>query len=757
MPQKGVSLAKKNKRRKRLNNLSNVGAFFVSLLAIFCFTLIIVVGYVFINAVSVVAGDPVINIENVRDNQNQTSFLYATDSDGKQIEMLRLHGEENRIWVDFDQIPKQMKDAFIALEDKRFNDHHGVDWIRTIGVFIKQNDQGGSTITQQLVKNVTGNNEVTYVRKYNEILSALNLERNFSKDDILEAYLNTIYLGQGCYGVETAAETYFGKSVDELNVAECAVIAAITQWPYSYDPINNPDNNRVRQLYCLSEMLSQGKITKQEYDDAVAFDLIYTTDDDYVTSEAELERRENEKNAKTSSEFQSFYVDYVIDDVIERLQSDCGYSENEAREAIYGGGLRIYTAVDLDVQKTVEDVYVNRKGFADTKNAQSAITIMDYKGRVVAICGQAGEKEGNRVLNRASSSPRQPGSSIKPLTAYSPAIEEDEVTWSSYLLDYAVSYMGWRTHNANGTYGSGSNVTVQRALARSLNTISARLVINMVGIEKSYDYLVNKYHISTAVPESDKSAAPLSVGAMTYGATSLEMTAAYAAFGNGGYYYQPYSFYYIEDANGKVLVDNRNNKGEQVISTGTAEVMRHMLMTVTTSSYGTGGSYKVDGFQTFAKTGTTDDNYDKWFVGGTPYYVAAVWYGYDIPEAIYASGNPAGRVYKTVFDRIHENLEDKDFEDLDGAVEEYYCTETGKLASSSCYSTAAGWYKKDNLPEYCSGHYSSGSSYDDDDDDDDNDSHGTNTGGSSTVTQPAEPTPTAPTPDTNTEPQAPVE
>lgn len=757
MPQKGVSSAKKNKRRKRLNNLSNVGAFFVSLLAIFCFTLIIVVGYVFINAVSVVAGDPVINIENVRDNQNQTSFLYATDSNGKQIEMLRLHGEENRIWVDFDQIPKQMKDAFIALEDKRFNDHHGVDWIRTIGVFIKQNDQGGSTITQQLVKNVTGNNEVTYVRKYNEILSALNLERNFSKDDILEAYLNTIYLGQGCYGVETAAETYFGKSVDELNVAECAVIAAITQWPYSYDPINNPDNNRVRQLYCLSEMLSQGKITKQEYDDAVAFDLIYTTDDDYVPSEAELERRENEKNAKTSSEFQSFYVDYVIDDVIERLQSDCGYSENEAREAIYGGGLRIYTAVDLDVQKTVEDVYVNRKGFADTKNAQSAITIMDYKGRVVAICGQAGEKEGNRVLNRASSSPRQPGSSIKPLTAYSPAIEEDEVTWSSYLLDYAVSYMGWRTHNANGTYGSGSNVTVQRALARSLNTISARLVINMVGIEKSYDYLVNKYHISTAVPESDKSAAPLSVGAMTYGTTSLEMTAAYAAFGNGGYYYQPYSFYYIEDANGKVLVDNRNNKGEQVISTGTAEVMRHMLMTVTTSSYGTGGSYKVDGFQTFAKTGTTDDNYDKWFVGGTPYYVAAVWYGYDIPEAIYASGNPAGRVYKTVFDRIHENLEDKDFEDLDGAVEEYYCTETGKLASSSCYSTAAGWYKKDNLPEYCSGHYSSGSSYDDDGDDDNNDSHSTNTGGSSTVTQPAEPTPTAPTPDTNTEPQAPVE
>lgn len=727
MPQKGT--AAKAKSRKRRNKLSNAGAFLISLLAIVGFTLVIVVGYVFFNAVSVVNGDPVINLTSARNNQNQTSFLYATDSDGKQIEVLRLHGEENRIWVDFDQIPQQMKDAFIALEDKRFNDHHGVDWIRTIGVFVKQNDQGGSTITQQLVKNITGNSQVTYVRKFNEILSALNLEKNFSKDDILEAYLNTIYLGQGCYGVETAAEVYFGKSVDELNVSECAVIAAITQWPYSYDPINNPENNRTRQIYCLDEMLAQGKITKEQYDEAVAYDLIYTTDDDYVPSEAELERRENEKNAKASTEFQSFYVDYVIDDVIDRLQSDCGYSESEAREAIYGGGLRIYTAVDLDVQKATEDIYVNRKGFEDRKNSQSAITIMDYKGRVVAIVGQAGEKEGNRVLNRASSSPRSPGSSIKPLASYSPAIELNEITWSTYLLDSAVTYNGWRTQNSGGGYGSGSNVTVQNALARSLNTIAARIVINLVGVDTSYDYLVNKYHITTAVESSDKSAAPLSVGSMTYGTTTLEMAAAYAAFGNGGYYYKPYSFYYIEDANGKILIDNRNNKGEQVISTGTAEVMRHLLMTVTTS--GTGASYKVSGFETYAKTGTTDDNNDKWFCGGTPYYVGAVWYGYDIPEHIYTWGNPAGAVYKTVFDAIHKNLESKSFENLDAAVQMRYCTETGKLASSSCYSTAVGWYKKDNLPAYCTGHYYTNTK----DDDDENNSGGNENKTSVSVTE----------------------
>ncbi len=475
--------------------------------------------------------------------------------------------------------------------------------------------------------------------------------------------------------------------------------------PYSYDPINHPDKNRERQVYCLDEMLDQGKITREEYDAAIAYDLVFTNDEDYVPSEAEIERRKNENIVKDSSEFQSFYVDYVIDDVIDRLQSDCGYSYNEARDAIYGGGLRIYTAVDLDIQKKTENIYVNRKGFEDTKNAQSAITIMDYKGRVVAIVGQAGVKEGNRVLNRASSSPRSPGSSIKPLTSYSPAIELNEITWSSFLLDSAVSYGGWRTRNADGGYGSGYNVTVQNALARSLNTIPARIIINMIGTNTAYDYLVNKYHITTADKDLDNSAAPLSIGSMTYGVTSLEMTAAYAAFGNGGYYYKPYSFYYIEDANGKVLIDNRNNKGEQVISTGTAEVMRHLLMTVTTSSYGTGSSYKVSGFETYAKTGTTDDNNDKWFVGGTPYYVAAVWYDYDIPEYINTWGNPAGAVYKTVFDSIHEDLPDKEFEDLDDAVEKYYCTDTGKLASSSCYSTAVGWYKKDNLPEYCSGHY----------------------------------------------------
>jgi len=716
-------MAKKAKKGNR--KFSNLGAFLISLIAIAGFTCIIIFGYVFINVLAVMNGDPVINLESAKNNQNQTSFLYAKDSDGKDIEILRLHGTENRIWVDYDQIPQSMIDSFIALEDKRFEDHHGVDWIRTVGVLVKPENagQGGSTITQQLVKNITGNNEVTYVRKYNEILTALNLEKNYSKEQILEAYLNTLYLGQGCYGVETASETYFGKSVSELNYAECAVIAGITQKPYSLDPLLNPENNRNRQIQCLDDMLEQKKITKEQYNEAVNYDLIFTNDDDYVPSAEEIERQKNKVEVQGDSEFNSFYVDFVISSLSKELQKELGCSQKEASGLIYGGGLKIYTAVDLDVQKKLEDVYVKKTNWLD-RSAQSAMTIMDYSGRVVAICGQAGEKEGNMVLNRASDSPRSPGSTIKPLSAYAPAIESGDITWGSSVKDYAFYYAGeLRPKNYNGSYGSGDNVSIPTALAQSLNTVPARIIYNMLGFETSFDWVKNKFHISTVVDEKDAALSPLSVGSMTYGLTSLELCAAYAAFGNGGQYFEPYAYYRVENSQGEVIIDHRNPKGEQIMSPDTADVMNHLLQLVTTRSDGTGYNYKVSGFTNYAKTGTTDDNYDKWMVGGTPYYVAATWYGYDIPKTIYTSANPAGRIYKTVMDKVHSGLDrDKEFEYTGNAVQKYYCTATGKLASSSCYSTALGWFTEDNIPGYCSGHYYVKS---DDDEKEDSDSSAT--------------------------------
>ncbi|MBQ8782886.1 MAG: transglycosylase domain-containing protein [Clostridia bacterium] len=702
-------MATATKKKKNKNSVSTAGAILISILAVIMFTGIIVFGYVGINLLTFVNGDASITLSSIKSSLNQTTFLYATDSDGQTVELTRLHGTENRVWIDLEDISETMQKAFVALEDQRFYEHNGVDWIRTIGVFLKNNDQGGSTITQQLIKNITGKNEVTYVRKYHEILTALNIEKAYaaegynSKDVILEAYLNTVYLGKGCYGVKTAAETYFGKDVSELNIAECATIAAITKNPYSSDPIGNPEKNRKRMEYCLECMLGEGYITQQEYEEALNYELILTNSEKYVSDGED----EEEEAAETNTDIQSFYVDYVISDVIDDLMETQNCSYSEASGMIYGGGLQIYTAVDLDVQEILEDVYVNKKSFADKKNAQSSMTIMDYEGRVVGIIGQAGKKEGNRVLNRAVDSPRPAGSTIKPLSSYGPAIESDEITYSTAILDKSCTTINGRQwpKNYSGNFGSGSYVTVQNALARSLNTVPARIIKDMIGVSTSYKYLTEKMGFTT-LTEEDEDLARLSIGSLSYGMTTLEMTAAYCAYGNGGKYYEPYSYYKVTDSNGDILLDNTSNSGEQIFSAETAEIVRELMKTVVTSPVGTGRGDGVSGFETFAKTGTTDDYKDRWFAGGTPYYFATVWYGYDQPKAINASGNPAGDIFKTVMDRVHKNLADKEFEITSDIVKKYYCSTCGKLASSTTGSSMAGWYKSDNLPGYCAGHAS---------------------------------------------------
>ncbi len=703
-------MASATKKKKNKNSVSTAGAIIISILAVIMFTGIIVLGYVGINILTFINGDASITLASIKSSLNQTTFLYATDSEGKTVELTRLHGTENRVWIDMEDISQDMRNAFVALEDKRFYNHNGVDWKRTIGVFLKNNDQGGSTITQQLIKNITGNNDVTYVRKYHEILTALNIEKAYAaegydaKDVILEAYLNTVYLGKGCYGVKTAAETYFGKDVSELNIAECATIAAITKNPYSSDPINHLEKNRKRMEYCLECMLGEDYITQEQYDEALNYELVFTNSENYVADEDD--KKEEEKKPEPV-EINSYYVDFVIDQVINDLMETQHCSYSEASGQIYGGGLQIYTAVDLDVQEILEDVYVNKKSFVDKKNAQSSMTIMDYEGRVVGIIGGAGKKEGNRVLNRAVDSPRPPGSTIKPLSSYGPAMESNDITWSSAVLDKSCTTINGRPwpKNYSGNTGSGSYVTVQNALARSLNTIPARIIKDMLGPKTSYKYLVEKMDFTTLV-EADEDLARLSIGSLSYGMTSLEMTAAYCIYGSGGKYYKPYSYYKVTDANGDILLDNTSNSGEQIFTVETAEIMREMMKTVITSSVGTGKGYGVSGFETFAKTGTTDDYRDRWFAGGTPYYFASVWYGYDQPKAINASSNPAGDIFKAVMDRVHKNLADKKFEINGDIVKKYYCAACGKLSSSTTGSSMAGWYKTDSLPGYCTGNHS---------------------------------------------------
>ncbi len=689
-----------NKKNKKINKFLLVLNGFFSVAAL---TVIIVVSYVLFNAISVINGDLIVNLEEYKENQNQTSFIYAYDKDGNTVELARLHGEEDRVWVDLDDMSPYMSKAFIALEDTRFESHHGVDWIRTIGVIVvpKNLGQGGSTLTQQLIKNLTHEDSVTIVRKFNEILTALNLEKNYNKDVIMEAYLNTAYFGSGCYGVKTASEKYFGKDISELNAAECAVIASITQKPTAYNPLLNPEDNKIRQSYCLEMMKKMGALSEEEYNEAINYELIFTNSEKYVPDE-----NDEQINITEEETNHSFYVDYVRQCVQRDLMEEYGYSKQQASDQILYGGLKIYAAVDLEVQEVLEDVYVNRKSFPNIKSkegdkVQSAMTIMDYNGRVVAIVGAADEKKGPLCLNRAANSYRQPGSTIKPLATYAPAIELNLINYSSKIKDYAIPVNGklW-PHNVNGTLGSGNNVTVEYAIQQSHNTVPTRIIKNDLGIDTSFEFLRDRFHLTKLDEQNDRALSPLATGALTNGTTTVEMASAYATFGNGGVYYTPYSYYKVTNSQGtQILLSNEDPIGEQVISEETSDIICELLQTVSTSNFG--DAPNVRKFQIMAKTGTTSKQNDRWFCAGTPYYVASVWFGFDKQETLNTSGNPGGKIFMTVFDRIHKGLPEKEFPKSSGTVQKKYCTVTGKLAGKNCGSTKMGWYKINALPSVC--------------------------------------------------------
>ena len=669
---KGNKKQGKKKRKKKHTKL------YVTFLILFCIfvagmlTIAIVGGSVASYMDSHINGELAINLEDYKDSQNQTSIMYGYNDAGKTVELARLHGTENRIWVDYEEMPENLLWAFICLEDRKFYTHPGVDWIRTIAVMIKPEfaGQGASTITQQLIKNLTDDDQTTYNRKFNEIIRALNLEKNYSKKDIIEAYLNTVSLGAGCYGVKTAAETYFGKEVSELTLLECATLAGIIKWPYSGNPYVNMELCMERKNRCLKAMWEEGKISEKTY-----------------TKLLEKEPKIKPKSsASTESDEKvdvlSWYEEFVIDQVIADLQEKYEYDYQEASRMIYYGGLRIYAAVDIEMQKTLESIYKNRTGFPSSRYdsrgqlPQSSMTIMDYQGRVVAIVGGTGAKTANNVYNRATDyrAKRQPGSSIKPLSVYAPAVDLGIVSANSPILEKALEgYNNGKDwpQNFNGDHGSGEYITVEEALVRSLNTVPARILHEMMELDTSMRYCNEKFHLNLS--KNDRDLSPLAVGGTNTGVTTLEMAAAFATFGNGGRYFEPYSYYKVTDRNGNVLLDNRNNEPQQAIKRETASTMLSMLTKAVTQSNGTGyGSY-ISRFQTFAKTGTTSDNCDKWYCGGTPHYVTAVWYGYDYRADMYTgSSNPAKTIFASVFRKLHQDLPAKTFaktiEEVDNLV-----------------------------------------------------------------------------------------
>lgn len=671
-----------------------------------------------------VAGVDYLDLDNFITNQAKTTIIYAYDTEGNLVEDTRLHGTENRLIASLDEMSPYVKDAVIALEDQRFYSHHGVDWYGTVRSIVTDltggSMQGGSTITQQLIKNLTGENKRTLIRKYNEIKNALALERHFSKEQILEAYLNTIYLDQGCYGIKTAAEYYFGKDAKDLTIMESAVLVSITQRPRGNNPILNYDANRARAEICVYNMWAFGMITEDEYNKAMKQKLKFVgkkAEETELAESSELgessklgEGNELEVSS-TVSEYQSWYTDYLINNVISDLSKKYGYTSGEAWRLVYYGGLKIISAVDMRIQNIMDEVYTNRVTFADESGKeeadkiQSAMVIMNYEGRIMGIAGALGPKAGNRVLSYATGGdPRNPGSSIKPLSVYTPAIEGNFYYWSSRIPNYGITLADGTVwpKNYGGYTGSISELkTLPQALAPSLNTVPARMVQTM-GTSYCYSFLRDRFHLTTLDP-ADNDFAPLAIGDMAHGVSPLDMAAAYSVFGNGGLYYTPYSYYEVRDAEDKVIL-KPDDEGQRSISEGTADVMNQMLQAPVTYSNGTANGYGVSGFTTFAKTGTSSDNYDKWMVGGTPYYVCATWVGYKERQAININlfgTYPAARVFKHVMNLVHEGLEEKEFEYSNDSVRRYYCTVSGMLASSSCASTNSGWFKIDNLPGVC--------------------------------------------------------
>ena len=587
-----------------------------------------------------------------------SSTIWAYDDSGSPVELAVLQTDENRIWIDYEDIPKYFEEATVAIEDKRFYDHKGVDWYRTAGAFVNmflgmKNDFGGSTITQQLLKNVTGKDEVTVQRKLVEIFQALDLEKTYIKSEIVEWYLNVVYFGEGAYGVAQAAQTYFGRDVDDLSLAQCASIIGITNNPSKYSPFISVDNNKSRTKTILYEMYDQGYISRDEYNEAVS---------EVENNELHFTRGENEIYQQ---EIYTYYVETVIRDVLHDMQTKLGLSEEAARQLLYYGGYQVYACIDTNVQAIVDAIYADTASLpqAYIKSSQileSACVVLDpYTGEIKALIGGVGEKNRNFGWNYATDAHRPAGSSIKPLASYGPAMDLGLITESTLVNDSPYIKLNgtyWYPRNSGGYDGI---ITIWDALVRSKNTVAAQ-IIDKLTPSVSFEYLVDRMGFDLV--EADRDYAPLALGQFTNGVTVREMAQAYTAFPNDGWMNFARSYSLVTDSNGVTILDN-GVKSNYVFSTDSARCLTEMLEAA--AWYGTGyeaylgyGKMPVAG-----KTGTTSDDYDRWFCGFSPYYVCAIWTGYDQPEAMYFSGNPAAKIWRRVMEQINAGLPVVQFSD----------------------------------------------------------------------------------------------
>ena len=677
---------------------------------------------------------------------NLNSFIYAKESDSDEYTLYEtIKGKENREWVDSDKIPDTLKNAVVAIEDERFYKHHGVDWVRTIGAvkgwLLGGTQYGGSTITQQLIKNITADNDYSVKRKVNEIFRAFALEKEIDdKDRILVMYLNTIFLGYNSYGVQTAAMQYFDKDVSQLDLAESAVLAGLTNNPSIYDVYNHPEKVKERQETILAQMLDQKMISQEEYEAAVAEELNYRPYEEY------------QQEIKSTY---SYFTDEVIKDVINDLMTEKGYSRLVAENMVYSGGLNIYATIDTKVQNALDEVWANADNFPNTEKygeiPQSAMVITDKQGNIVGIAGGRGEKTSSRGFSYASDARRQPGSSIKPLATYGPAMDAGIVTPDTMVYDRALiqDEEGNPWPMNDGKYPTGRAMTVKEGMTRSLNTISAQLLKQLTP-QKSYEFmtqqlgfkLVDSRTNEDGTVQSDIDLAPLALGALTDGVTVREMAGGFSTFINDGVYGGTRTYTKVTDSEGNTIMENTPNTDKGFTNVRTAYYMLDCLQNVT--AHGTAYGIQLDGVETGGKTGTTTSNTDIWFCGITPKYSGAVWVGYEHNyrlDGLY--GRNAAEIWLAVMQKVHAGDSGLVFDSHPQDFEEVtYCMDTGLLASGACRAAgraATGRFWKDKVPTETCSHQNIENKYDfesmgvdnyyydDEEDDSDSDSSSSNT------------------------------
>lgn len=746
--------------------------------------IVIICGFTFMGTLGDYLRDDVlpeayVDLENYSLEQN--SYLYYVDSDGHIQEYQKVFAETSSRWAAIEEIPKDLINAAIAIEDHRFMEHQGVDWVTTVKatarMFFGNSSAGGSSITQQLTKNILlkdddSADDVTVRRKVLEIFRAIQLEREYDKNEIMEMYLNVIYLGQGCRGVRSAAATYFGKELEMLTTAECASLISITNNPSLFDPYsdnvfeyngqmtNGMQRNQIRQRLVLGEMLAYGFITQDEYDKAVAQELVLkngisdedklakcpneacgqlnTVKDLKVDGEAYFCPKCNTQTVVTKSASQdnySWFTDAVLRDVAQALAKQAGVTWNDNTELMYmrqiqNGGYHIYTTLDKDVQDQIDLVYGNLDQIPNTRGGQqlqSAIVIVDNRtGDIVGLAGGVGEKTGYLDYCRATMARLQSGSSIKPITVYAPGFEAGVISPATVIDDLPLSYgqVGSGAYPRNDTRTYSYSRTIYDAVEDSVNAVAAQTLMK-IGMNYSYDFATQKFHLSTLIKSyvdstgyehSDIAVGPLALGAQTWGVHVREMADAFGTFANNGVYRQGRTFTKVYDSNGKLVLDN-TQVSEQILSTKSVNYMNYCLVAGTRSGTGTEANLsRTIGITTAGKTGTSGDNKDKWYCGFTGYYTAAVWCGFDDPETIYTTscGNPAAVLFRKVMTPIHSGKSNKELYSTDSMRYVSVCLDSGLLATEACGADvrtvdlkrvgSAMAYSEDIPGKYCNKH-----------------------------------------------------